>query len=39
VVATFDWGLGPLRAVAFSPDDMLAAAGSATGTVVWDVDL
>jgi WD40 repeat protein len=39
VVLKFQWKVGPLRCVAFSPDGTLAAAGSASGKiVVWDVD-
>ena len=37
---TFTWDVGRLRSIAFSPDGLLAAAGSDTGKiVVWDVDL
>lgn len=40
IANSFTWEIGMLRSVAFSPDGMLAAAGSATGkVVVWDVDL
>jgi hypothetical protein len=36
---TLRWKVGPLAAVAFSPDGMLGAAGSRDGRiVVWDVD-
>jgi WD40 repeat protein len=40
VAQAFNWDIGRLRSVAFSPDGMLAAAGGARGKiVVWDVDL
>jgi len=40
VVRTFDWKVGGLKSVAFSPDGSLAAAGGAKGQVVlWDVDV
>jgi len=40
VAKTFTWEIGKMRSIAFSPDGMLAAAGSDTGkVVVWDVDL
>jgi hypothetical protein len=40
VSKTYSWKIGKLRSVAFSPDGLLAAAGSDTGRiVVWDVDL
>lgn len=39
LAARFAWKLGEMRAVAFSPDGTLAAAGSVTGKIaVWDVD-
>jgi WD40 repeat protein len=39
VISKFQWKLGELMSVAFSPDGTLAAASSASGKiVVWDVD-
>jgi len=39
VIQSFDWNIGPLTAVAFSPDGLLCAAGGKSGQiVVWDVD-
>lgn len=36
----FDWSAGPLRCVAFSPDGLFAACGTATGAVVlFDTDV
>jgi WD40 repeat protein len=38
-VSKFQWKLGEMKSVCFSPDGTLAAAGSAKGKiVVWDVD-
>ena len=40
VAAAFNWDIGRLRSVAFSPDGMLAAAGGDKGKIViWDVDV
>jgi WD40 repeat protein len=39
MVRAFDWDVGRLRSIAFSPDGALAAAGDDKGKiVVWDVD-
>ena len=35
----YDWGLGKIGAVAFSPDGFRCAAASRTKAVVWDVDV
>lgn len=36
----FNWDIGPLRSVAFSPNGMLGAAGGDKGKIViWDMDL
>jgi WD40 repeat protein len=37
-LAAWDWRLGPLRAVAASPDGMTAAACAGDAAVVWDLD-
>jgi WD40 repeat protein len=38
-VWTWQWKLGPLQSVAYSPDGNLGAAGSRDGRIVlWDVD-
>lgn len=40
VARTFTWDIGRMRSIAFSPDGLLAAAGSDKGkVVVWDVDV
>jgi WD40 repeat protein len=40
MVQAFNWDVGRLRSIAFSPDGMLAAVGGDQGKiVVWDVDL
>lgn len=40
LATTYTWDIGRMRSVAFSPDGLLAAAGSDTGkVVVWDVDV
>lgn len=40
LTTTFTWDIGRTRSIAFSPDGMLAAAGSDKGkVVVWDVDV
>lgn len=40
VAKVFTWEVGRMRSIAFSPDGMLAAAGSDSGRiVVWDFDL
>jgi WD40 repeat protein len=40
VVAAFDWDIGRLRSITFSPDGTLAVAGGDKGRIVlWDVDL
>jgi WD40 repeat protein len=39
LINSFDWNVGPVTAVAFSPDGLLCAAGGKSGQiVVWDVD-
>lgn len=40
LTTTYTWDIGRMRSIAFSPDGLLAAAGSDTGKVViWDVDV
>jgi WD40 repeat protein len=40
LATTYTWDVGRMRSIAFSPDGLLAAAGSDTGkVVVWDVDV
>jgi WD40 repeat protein len=40
VVTTYNWSIGRLRSIAFSPDGTLAAVGSDSGKIlVWDVDI
>src|SRR5262249_8997606 len=38
-VKCFDWGLGPVGAVAFSLDGCRCATASPTKVVLWDVDV
>ncbi len=38
-VKRYDWGLGKIGAVAFSPDGFRCAAATKTRAVVWDVDV
>jgi WD40 repeat protein len=38
LLAVFRWKIGPVYAVAFAPNGMLAAAGGKADLIVWDVD-
>ena len=37
-LTTFQWGVGPVYAVAFDRDGLRAAAAGHSGAIVWDVD-